>query len=79
MRKCAITVITMAVLVWVIGCASVRTTATDKQMEKKIGELLAKMTLEEKVGQMTQVTLEVVAGQSGQDGWLNGYLDKGRE
>ncbi|MFC1794710.1 glycoside hydrolase family 3 N-terminal domain-containing protein, partial [Planctomycetota bacterium] len=64
----------MAVLVWVIGCASVRTKTTDKQMEKKIDELLAKMTLEEKVGQMTQVTLEVVAGETSEDGWLK--LDK---
>src|SRR5690606_17294066 len=30
------------------------------ETEKKIEELLAKMTLEEKVGQMTQVTLDVV-------------------
>jgi len=43
-------------------------------MEKKIDRLLAKMTLEEKVGQMTQVTLEVVAGQTSEDGWLK--LDK---
>jgi beta-glucosidase len=43
-------------------------------MEKKIDELLSKMTLEEKVGQMTQVTLEVVAGQTDKDGWLK--LDK---
>lgn len=66
MRKCAITVMAMVVLVRVTGCASVRTTVTDK----KIDELLAKMTLEEKVGQMTQVTLEAVAGQTGKDGWL---------
>jgi beta-glucosidase len=52
------------------GCASVRTKTTDTKMEKKINELLAKMTLEEKVGQMTQVTLEVVAGQTDKDGWL---------
>lgn len=32
----------------------------NKQTEKKINDLLAKMTLEEKIGQMTQVTLEVV-------------------
>ncbi len=64
----------MALLAWAAGCASIRTTATDKQIEKKIDELLAKMTLEEKVGQMTQVTLEVVAGQTSEDGWLK--LDK---
>lgn len=76
MRKCAITVMAMAALAWAIGCASVRTTATDKQMEKRIDELLAKMTLEEKVGQMTQVTLEVVAGQTEKDGYLK--LDKNK-
>ena len=74
MRKCAITAMAMALLAWAAGCASIRTTATDKQIEKKIDELLAKMTLEEKVGQMTQVTLEVVAGQTSEDGWLK--LDK---
>ncbi len=74
MRTYAIIVIVTAALVWAAGCASVETTTTDKQMEKqmkkKIDELLAKMTLEEKVGQMTQVTLEVVAGDTSEDGWL---------
>jgi len=74
MRTYAITVIVTAVLAWAAGCASVETTVTgnqmEKQMEKKIDELLAKMTLEEKVGQMTQVTLEVVAGETGDDGSL---------
>ncbi len=37
--------------------------------DKKINDLLAKMTLEEKVGQMTQVTLGVVGTQT--DGELN--------
>ena len=70
MRTYAIIVIAAAALVWAAGCASVETTTADKQMEKKIDELLAKMTLEEKVGQMTQVTLEVVAGDTSEDGWL---------
>ncbi|MHC4323521.1 MAG: glycoside hydrolase family 3 N-terminal domain-containing protein, partial [Planctomycetota bacterium] len=70
MRKCAITVMAVSVLAWAAGCASVRSTATDKQTEKKIDELLAKMTLEEKVGQMTQVTLEVVAGETDENGSL---------
>jgi beta-glucosidase len=74
MRKFAITIAVMAMLSWTAGCASIRTKTTDKQMEKKVNELLAKMTLAEKVGQMTQVTLEVVAGQTGKDGWLK--LDK---
>ena len=64
----------VAMLSWAAGCVSVRTKTTDKQMEKKIDRLLTKMTLQEKVGQMTQVTLEVVAGQASEDGWLK--LDK---
>jgi len=74
MRKCAISIMAVAMLSWAAGCVSVRTKTTDKQMEKKLDKLLAKMTLEEKVGQMTQVTLEVVAGQTSEDGWLE--LDK---
>ena len=70
MRKCAITIMAMVILSWTTGCVSVRTKTTDKQMEKKIDKLLAKMTLEEKVGQMTQLTLEAVAGQTSEDGWL---------
>ena len=70
MRKFAITIMAMAMLCRVTGCASTRTKTTDTKMEKKINELIAKMTLEEKVGQMTQVTLEVVAGQTDKDGWL---------
>ena len=38
-------------------------------METKVNNLLAKMTLEEKVGQMTQVTLDVVGTKT--DGQLN--------
>jgi beta-glucosidase len=70
MRKFAITIVAMAMMSWITGCAGVRTKTADKQMEKKIDKLLAKMTLQEKVGQMTQVTLEVVAGQTGKDGRL---------
>jgi len=74
MRKFAITIVALALLSQTAGCDSMRTKAADKQMESKIEKLLAKMTLEEKVGQMTQVTLEVVAGQTTEDGWLK--LDK---
>jgi beta-glucosidase len=74
MRKFAITITAAVMLSLAAGCAAVQTHTKDKQMEKKVNELLAKMTLQEKVGQMTQVTLEVVAGQTGKDGWL--ALDK---
>jgi len=70
MRKCAIIFMTSSVLIWAAGCVSVKTSTKDKQVEKKVKKLLAKMTLEEKVGQMTQVTLEVVAGQTAEDGSL---------
>jgi len=70
MRKCAIIFMTSSVLIWAAGCVSVKTGTKDKQIEKKVKNLLAKMTLEEKVGQMTQVTLEVVAGQTAEDGSL---------
>jgi beta-glucosidase len=74
MRKFAITITAAVMLSLAAGCAAVQTHTKDKQMEKKVNELLAKMTLQEKVGQITQVTLEVVAGQTGKDGWL--ALDK---
>ncbi|MDE6099132.1 MAG: glycoside hydrolase family 3 C-terminal domain-containing protein, partial [Muribaculaceae bacterium] len=35
----------------------------DPQMENRITELLGKMTLEEKIGQMTQLTLDVLGGK----------------
>ena len=41
----------------------------DAEAEKKVDELISKMTVEEKVGQMTQVTLEVVKGEE-KDRWL---------
>ena len=41
-------------------------------IENKVNQLLSKMTLEEKVGQMTQVTLGVVGTQT------DGELDAGK-
>src|SRR5713101_1303341 len=32
-----------------------------REIEKKVNEILKKMTLEEKIGQMTQITLDVVS------------------
>src|SRR5438093_3457194 len=34
---------------------------TSKDIERKVNDLLKKMTLEEKIGQMTQITLDVVS------------------
>jgi beta-glucosidase len=38
---------------------------SEKEINKKVNELLSKMTLEEKVGQMTQVTIQVVSAVQG--------------
>ena len=37
----------------------------DKEIYQKVNELLGKMTIEEKVGQMTQVTMQVISKQMG--------------
>ncbi len=41
-----------------VGCEQKKT--TDQQVEKKINELISKMSLEEKVGQMAQFTIDVL-------------------
>jgi beta-glucosidase len=43
-----------------LGC-SVNTQESDKEIESKVKKLLSEMTLEEKVGQMTQVNFSVIA------------------
>jgi beta-glucosidase len=54
----------------VSGCASTKESRmTQRQIDGKVRKLVAKMTVEEKVGQMTQLTLEQFA-KSGQDGYL---------
>jgi len=56
----------------VLGCSSAEKASpkkADALIEAKVRQLMAKMTLEEKVGQMTQITLESFA-KSGQDGYL---------
>ena len=42
----------------IVGCEQKKT--TDQQVEKKINELISKMSLEEKVGQMAQFTVDVL-------------------
>ncbi|HPC96165.1 MAG TPA: glycoside hydrolase family 3 N-terminal domain-containing protein [Sedimentisphaerales bacterium] len=62
----------------VLGCSSAEKVSPkkgDALIEAKVRQLMAKMTLEEKVGQMTQITLETFA-KSGQDGYL--VLDPGK-
>ncbi|MBN2137480.1 MAG: glycoside hydrolase family 3 C-terminal domain-containing protein [Sedimentisphaerales bacterium] len=67
MRRLSIVVMIFAVMT--VSCSRERMRSKEAAISSEVAELLAKMTLEEKVGQMTQVTLEVVAG--GDD---KGYL-----
>ncbi len=63
MRRMKFLPIVYILLLFSIGCSQSNSPTSEKQedeIEKKIDELLAKMTLEEKVGQMVQVTLDVV-------------------
>jgi len=61
---------TVFIIAVAFSCASCFGAQVDQKttkkvdVEKKVKQLLVKMTLEEKVGQMTQVTLEVVAGKN---------------
>jgi len=69
MRKTAVLAVTMAILGF--GCLGM--TKQEKkqaaQIDGKVRRLVAKMTVEEKVGQMTQLTLEQFARQD-KDGYL---------
>lgn len=55
------------------AAAPVKTPMTSAEMDQKVKELLSKMTLEEKVGQMTQINLNVVlkGSYSNQDGSID--------
>ncbi|KAF0140448.1 MAG: hypothetical protein FD122_2463 [Stygiobacter sp.] len=43
---------------------AVKTRTQETDIDKKVKSLLAQMTLEEKVGQMTQITLQAVSTQA---------------
>lgn len=64
-------VVSIAALLAVAGCSSAEKSVSkaDAAMEAKVRRMVAKMTLEEKVGQMTQLTLEAFA-KSDKDGYL---------
>ncbi|UCG59373.1 MAG: glycoside hydrolase family 3 C-terminal domain-containing protein [Phycisphaerales bacterium] len=66
MKKYIVLLVTLAVCGF--GCESLGVKSQDAKLEKRVQGLLSKMTLQEKVGQMTQVTLQVVAGES-ENGW----------
>ena len=66
MKKLMVLLATVVLL----GCASVKENEKMRaEVDSKVRRLVASMTPEEKVGQMTQLTLEQFA-QSGQDGYL---------
>ncbi len=68
MKKRMLSLIVISLLA--AGCASVEEGPDkDASIKSKVRALLAKMTLEEKVGQMTQITLEQFA-KSDEDGYL---------
>ena len=68
MKKSGILLVGMALSV--LGCASADKSELKRaEINRKVRRLLAQMTLEEKVGQMTQITLEQFA-KSGQDAYL---------
>ena len=68
MRKSAILWVTISLTV--LGCSSTpRTTSKQAQIEAKVRQTLRQMTLAEKVGQMTQITLEPFAKED-KDGYL---------
>ncbi len=51
--------ILMSTLILITGTLSAQV-KPDPQIDKKVNELLSKMTLEEKIGQMTQITIEAL-------------------
>lgn len=69
----------VAISLTTLGCASAeRGAKKDAGIDARVRKLLSKMTIEEKVGQMTQITLEPFA-KSGKDGYLILDEDKLRE
>jgi len=66
MKKLVVLLVT--VVLW--GCASMNESEVRQaRIDNTVRQMVAQMTLEEKVGQMTQLTLEQFA-KSGQDGYL---------
>ncbi|MFQ5641370.1 MAG: glycoside hydrolase family 3 N-terminal domain-containing protein [bacterium] len=60
-HETVVMVVLLSAVFTMTGCSQ----KTSSNIEQKVQELLAKMTLEEKVGQMTQVTLQVVSKTRG--------------
>lgn len=71
-------VLSVMIAVCGLGCESMSMKGKDAELERRLRRLLAEMTLEEKVGQMTQLTLQVVAGEN-KNGWQKLDEEKLRE
>jgi beta-glucosidase len=70
-RHVVLSLVVIAAIAW-SGCQSPtesQVAINAPEVEGQIDELIRRMTLEEKVGQMTQVTLEVIKGED-KDGWV---------
>ena len=67
MRTLAISSVVLAILG--LGCSSMDSHRKQSEIDGKVRKLVSKMTLEEKVGQMTQITLEQFARED-KDGYL---------
>jgi beta-glucosidase len=48
-------------LIFIQSCAQKNNNSSSADIDKKVDELLSKMTLEEKIGQMTQLTIDAVS------------------
>lgn len=68
MKKKVISGMMLGVALSVSGQSVAPAIPQDPQMEKKIEQLLNKMTLEEKVGQMCELTIDVITDFSKRDG-----------
>ncbi len=64
-----LTVLSVVLAVLGLGCSSMDNHTKRSEIDGKVRNLVSKMTLEEKVGQMTQITLEQFARED-----KNGYL-----
>lgn len=65
-----LTILSIAIATLTLSCSNPQLTGKTDPVDTRVAGLLKKMTLEEKVGQMTQVTLEVVTGSD-----RNGHLE----
>lgn len=60
-----LTTLFLGLLMFIINNVEIQPQKDDANIEKRVKELLSKMTLEEKVGQMTQVTIQTVSKKQG--------------